>query len=196
MVEKNKEDEEENEDESVDTTALLGKAHIFGIPRLFVIIGAAIILLLLFGGGAAYFLGFFDSNPAIEGEQESAPEEHAPPEHKEAKGGHGAPSVGGSDIFVTIPPMNVNLQNEGGPSRFLRLSVVLELESASDKPAVESAMPRVIDEFQTYLRELRIEDLRGSAGRYRLEVEMLWRVNQAAAPAKIKDVLFQEMLIN
>ena len=56
-------------------------------------------------------------------------------------------------------------------------------------------MPRVIDNFQTYLRELRIDDLKGSAGMYRLREELLVRVNAAAAPAKITDVLFKEMLV-
>ena len=56
-------------------------------------------------------------------------------------------------------------------------------------------MPRVVDQFQTYLRELRVKDLRGSAGIYRLQMELLWRVNQASAPVKVKDVPFQEILI-
>jgi flagellar FliL protein len=56
-------------------------------------------------------------------------------------------------------------------------------------------MPRIMDNFQVYLRELRIEDLKGSAGMYRLREELLVRVNAAAAPAKVRDVLFKEMLV-
>ena len=56
-------------------------------------------------------------------------------------------------------------------------------------------MPRIMDNFQVYLRELRIEDLKGSAGMYRLREELLTRVNAAAAPAKIQDVLFKEILV-
>jgi len=56
-------------------------------------------------------------------------------------------------------------------------------------------MPRIIDNFQVYLRELRIDDLKGSAGMYRLREELLTRVNAAAQPAKINAVLFKEMLI-
>ena len=67
--------------------------------------------------------------------------------------------------------------------------------SAEDVAAVEAVIPRVVDQFQTYLRELRVRDLRGSAGIYRLQMELLWRVNQAAAPVEVKDVLFQEILI-
>ena len=52
-----------------------------------------------------------------------------------------------------------------------------------------------MDMFQTYLREMRPEELRGSAGMYRLREELLARANIAATPAKIIDVLFVEMLI-
>ena len=45
------------------------------------------------------------------------------------------------------------------------------------------------------LRELRIEDLQGSAGMYRLREELLRRVRAATAPAKVRDVLFKEMLV-
>jgi flagellar protein FliL len=60
---------------------------------------------------------------------------------------------------------------------------------------LQAVMPRVIDNFQVYLRELRVEDLRGSAGVYRLREELLVRVNSAAAPVKVRDVLFKEMLV-
>ena len=64
-----------------------------------------------------------------------------------------------------------------------------------DIPRLETILPRIIDNFQVYLRELRIEDLQGSAGLYRLREELLTRVSVAAAPAKVHDVLFKEMLI-
>ncbi len=91
--------------------------------------------------------------------------------------------------------MLVNLASDDDVPRHLRLTVQLELEDPEDRAAIEEVMPRVVNEFQVYLRELRVRDLRGSAGIYRLNVELLWRVNQAVAPAEIKDVLFQEILI-
>jgi flagellar FliL protein len=45
------------------------------------------------------------------------------------------------------------------------------------------------------LRELRVEDLSGSASVYRLKEELLRRVNLAVEPVKVKDVLFREMII-
>jgi flagellar FliL protein len=56
-------------------------------------------------------------------------------------------------------------------------------------------MPRILDLFQTYLREMRPEELRGSAGTQRLREELLARANLAAAPARIVDVLFQEIIV-
>ncbi|HBH26571.1 MAG TPA: flagellar basal body protein FliL [Rhodospirillaceae bacterium] len=169
---------------------------LFGVPRLFVFIGAAVLLLLLVGGSAAYFLGFFGGSPPAEGGTHTEKEHHSSHGDSHGHGNNSHGSAAGEDSFVTIPRMTVNLNTEKGPARFLRLSVVLELEDPGDKAAVEAALPRVVDTFQTYLRELRVEDLRGSAGRYRLEAELLWRVNEAAAPAKIRDVLFQEILVN
>ena len=89
----------------------------------------------------------------------------------------------------------MNLESSDGQPRYLRLKVQLELDSESDVEAIEEVMPRVVDQFQTYLRELRVKDLRGSAGIYRLQVELLSRVNAAAYPTEVKDVLFQEILI-
>lgn len=91
--------------------------------------------------------------------------------------------------------MIVNLSGEGAQPRYLRLSVQLELKKQADIQGVEQVMPRVVDQFQTYLRELRVQDLRGSAGIYRLQMELLSRVNAAAYPIEVQDVLFQEILI-
>ena len=80
-------------------------------------------------------------------------------------------------------------------SSFLKIRISLELEKESDIPLIKALMPRVIDNFQVYLREIRLEDLNGSAGIYRLREELLRRISAASAPAKIKDVLFKEMLV-
>jgi flagellar FliL protein len=77
----------------------------------------------------------------------------------------------------------------------LKISVSLEIASEKDAPQLEQVMPRIVDNFQVYLRELRIEDLRGSAGLQRLREELLLRVATAAQPVVVKDVLFREMLI-
>ncbi len=167
--------------------------------KLIMIIGGALVLLIGVGAGL-YFTGMLDgllgkSEEAAEGEAVAG--EHgaaAKGDKKAAKGGHGEEAAAGGN-FVEIPTMIVNLNSEDGTPRYLRLTVQLEMEDAADKAAVEGIIPKVIDQFQTYLRELRVRDLRGSGGIYRLQMELLWRVNQAAAPVEVKDVLFQEILI-
>ncbi|HBR69985.1 MAG TPA: flagellar basal body protein FliL [Rhodospirillaceae bacterium] len=187
-----------------------------------IILFVVVPLLLLIGGGGAglYFTGMLDGllgktaevplldehgepvldehgNPVMAPKEEAKDDGHGEKKggHGEKKGGGGHGEEGGDSAFLAIPTMIVNLNTQDGNPRYLRLTVQLELEDPADKAAVEAIIPRVIDQFQTYLRELRVKDLRGSAGIYRLQMELLWRVNQAAAPSKIKDVLFQEILI-
>lgn len=98
-------------------------------------------------------------------------------------------------VFYDLPDMLVNLNATGRRQAFLKIRVSLELEKATDIPRIEQVMPRIVDNFQVYLRELRLEDLQGAAGVYRLREELLSRVNTAVRPAKVNDVLFKEMLV-
>ena len=177
------------------------------------------VLLLVGGGAGAYFMGFLDPLLGVEAESEDGEHHEEEGEHGEDDDGHGKKKKkkkddhgkkkdshgkkddghggegGGDSAFLAIPTMIVNLNTEDGTPRYLRLTVQLELVDPDEKAEVEAIIPRVIDQFQTYLRELRVRDLRGSAGIYRLQMELLWRVNQAADPVEIKDILFQEILI-
>ena len=98
-------------------------------------------------------------------------------------------------VFHDLPEMLVNLNTSGSRATFLKITVSLELEKSDDIPRIKELMPRVQDNFQIYLRELRLDDLRGSAGMYRLREELLARVNAAVAPVKVKDILFKEILV-
>jgi flagellar FliL protein len=111
-------------------------------------------------------------------------------EHKteEAK----APPV---PVFVDLPELIANLNGNPHRPSYLKLQARLEVAKPEDAERVKAAMPRVQDMFQTYLREMRPEELRGSAGTYRLREELIARANVAAAPAKVVDVLFTQMLI-
>lgn len=156
-----------------------------------IIIIVVILLLVLGGAGAGlYFSGFLDKMLKKGETTEEGAE--AP---KDAHGKEGDPAANAGAQFLKIPDMIVNLNSEDGTPRYLRLSVQLEFKNALDLAAVEKVLPRVVDQFQTYLRELRVRDLRGSAGIYRLQIELLARVNQAAYPVEVQDVLFQEILI-
>jgi flagellar FliL protein len=137
---------------------------------------------LLVAGAAYYFLA-----PA----PEKNPEEAAA-ENVQTKPANLPPAEA---VFFDIPDIIVNIQTPDASPAFLKLSVSLELDKAEAKQAVEPVLPRVIDQFQSYLRELRVEDVRGSAGVMRLKEELLRRVNLAVAPTPVRDVLLKEMIV-
>ena len=181
--------------------SLEGEALAEGGGKKKIIIIVVILIFLLGGGGAGlYFSGFLDKylkkEPAATMEGEHAAPAEGGAAHECVKDAHGKEVCGPPGAqFLKIPDMIVNLNSEDGTPRYLRLSVQLEFKNATDMVAVEKVLPRVVDQFQTYLRELRVRDLRGSAGIYRLQMELLARVNQAAYPVEVQDVLFQEILI-
>jgi flagellar FliL protein len=156
-----------------------------GKKKLIILIGVA--LLVVIGGvAAAYFTGLLDPlvKMIVGGEQAGGDQA------KEAT------VRSGDAVFMDIEEILVNLNTGGGRKpTFLKIKVALELADKKDEQRVQMLMPRVRDNFQTYLRELRVDDLKGSAGMYRLREELLTRVNAAVAPAEVRDVLFKEMLV-
>jgi len=153
-----------------------------GKKKLLIIVLA---VLLLIGAGAGVFLSGIlgGGDPPPTEESEEAPVEEAPPP---------APV---RTVFFDLPDMIVNLNSSARKSTFLKISVSLELTNASDIERIEEVMPRIVDQFQVYLREMRLEDLQGSAGLYRLREELLRRVNLAVRPVRVREVLFKEMLV-
>lgn len=152
-----------------------------GKKKLLIIVG--LVLLLVFGGIAgAYFTGLLE--PVISMIM-GTPEPEGTTEEKSFTGG----------VYYELPELLVNLNTSGKKNSFLKIRISLEIDTPEDIPRIEQIMPRIVDNFQVYLRELRIEDLKGAAGMYRLREELLTRVSAAAAPIRVNDVLFREMLI-
>lgn len=134
-------------------------------------------LLLLLAGGAGYYFFFFKKA------QEQAKAEKPPPPPK-------------TYVFYNLPGFVVNLPSStAGRTSFLKVTISLELDSQADVPKVQAVMPRIVDHVQSYLRELRPEDVKGTAGISRMRQEMLNRVAAAAPGAKVDDVLLQELLL-
>ncbi len=160
------------------------------------IILLAVLVIALLGalGGGAYYMGFLDKlfppkKPSCESVKPGDKNYAA----CSALNAH--KSNDGVGVFIKIPPMIVNLNTDSNIPRFLKIELEIEVPDDAAKSALEEVMPRVIDQFQMYLRELRLSDLRGSAGIYRMKIELLSRVRAAAPDVKIKDVLFQEILV-
>lgn len=132
------------------------------------------VLLLVGGGGGAYMMGVFD------GGMSTSADKPQPPKRV---------------FFLDLPDLTVNLSSVEQRAQFLKLSVSLEVADKATLQAIEPFMPRVLDAFQVYLRELRTSDLEGSAGIFLLKEELQRRIELAIHPAKINDILFKEILI-
>jgi flagellar FliL protein len=142
------------------------------LSRRNIIIAAAGALVLIGGGTTAYFLM---KKPS---EEVPAVAKVKPP------------------VFVDVPEVLVNLSTTASErTQYLKVKIVLELPDGTLTQQVQSTMPRVMDAFQTYLRELRPSDLDGSAGLYRLKEELTRRVNVAIAPSRVNAVLFKEIVV-
>ena len=132
------------------------------------------LLLLGGGGGGAYYTGYLDFS-----------------------GGDAEPEIARvPKTFYDMPEMLVNLsERDGTRSQYLKLRVSLEFEGEDSKSVVEPVLPRIIDMFHVYLRELRGADLDGSAGIFRLKEELIRRVNLEISPDRVSDVLFKEIIV-
>jgi len=152
----------------------------FGKKKL--ILFAAIGLFVLVGAGAGvYFSGL------LGGKKDG--------EHAEAGGGETEAVPPAAAHYLDLDEMVITLGGVGRKSSFLKMRLSLELASPEDEIRIKAIMPRIIDNFQVFLRELRIEELQGSQGLYRVKEELLARVNSATHPTKVRDVLFREMLV-
>ncbi len=150
------------------------KLLVLAVPVLLLVIGAG----LWFGGILPPLLGM---GPKPEEAAAEAPTTtNAPPPRP---------------AYVELPEIVSNLNAPGRRPSFVRLRARLEISREADVAAVQAAMPRLIDLFATYLREVRPEELRGSAGTHRLREELMARASLAAHPARVTDVLFLEILI-
>jgi flagellar FliL protein len=158
----------ETEGETAPAAKAGGKSR-----KLIIMIVGGVIGLGALGGGGYFFIG----RHGTEGAAAAAPQPKAP-------------------IFVDVPDVLVNLSSSGTErTQYLKVKIALELPDEQVQAQITPVMPRLLDTFQTYLRELRPTDLDGSAGLYRLKEELTRRVDAAIAPSKINAVLFKEIVV-
>ena len=142
------------------------------IPTKMLIVVAAALAVVAGGGAGAYLM--------LKGGKQAS---HAAPAAKPA-------------VFVDLPDVLVNLAGGNGDRpQYLKVKIVLEVPDQAVANQIQPLMPRVMDTFQTYLRELRASDLDGSVGLFRLREELTRRVNAVLAPGHVNAVLFKEIVI-
>lgn len=108
---------------------------------------------------------------------------------------HPSGNAAAPTFYVDLPEMVANLDSDPRRPRYIKLRARIEVKGGDNQRAVQASMPRLEDLFQTYLRDVRPDDVRGSMGTYRLREELIARADIAIAPAHVADVLFAEMLV-
>ena len=164
---------------SVDDAALAGMDGDAGAApaggkkkKLLIIIAAALLVLGAGGGFGAYM--FLGGEAPAEGEPADVVVDTAPP------------------VFYDMPEIVIRL--DGGQGSYLKLATVLDLAAEHTPDEMKAIEPRLLDVMQTYLIELKPEDIRGTAGMYRVRQELLRRVNDLA-PGSTKDILFKTIIL-
>ncbi|EAV45328.1 flagellar basal body-associated protein FliL [Roseibium aggregatum IAM 12614] len=148
-----------------------------GRKKKLILFGGIGLVVLLAAGGAGYYFLMGSSAPApVPGDAESPQEVQKPV------------------VFYDLPEMTVNLATEGRTT-YLKVRIALEVENRAMIDQIQPYLPRILDAFQIYLRELRPADLEGSAGLFRLKEELLRRINLSVYPARVEGVLFKEILV-
>ena len=139
------------------------------------IIGAAAALVLVGGGtGAALLMGG--------GEAETEVAAH---------------DGGEDDVLnqpVDVPPLLVNLRSPDNAPHFLKVHVLLVPGPKSSAEALKNKVPVLLDVYQPFLRELRPEDLAGSAAVFRIKEQLLVRARETLGDGHVKDVLVQDLI--
>ncbi len=143
-----------------------------GKRKLMIIVAAALVLAIGAGGGWFVFFNHHGEETHAEVKAEKPP------------------------LFVDVPEIFVNLSGLPGERvQYLKVKVVLEVKDEPLAEKIKPAMPRLMDIFQTYLRELRATDLSGSAALFRLKEELTRRVNAVVSPGQVDAVLFKEIVV-
>jgi len=169
---------DENEEAVVDESAEDASVKSGGGKRRLLLIGVGALVVVLGAGAGGYFSGLLDG---ILGSKTA--------------GAENSEVVAAPPVFYALPEILVSLNTGERRSTFLKANISLELTKAEDQENVERLLPRVIDYCQVYLRELRIDEVKGSAGSFRLREELLRRISAAVAPVAVRDVLFNELFV-
>lgn len=184
VKEENKEQESSPEGQEANENAEgEAKKSKGGILKIALLVGGPLVLIGVVVG-VLFFLGIIGGS-AEEPKNEEKHEEAVPI----AEQMH--------EVFTyPLPSMLINLRTTGRRTSFLKITIALEVKGSEEsKKEFELLKPRIVDQFQTYLRELDVDDLQGSAGLQRLKEELLDRVNAVTAPVKVQNVLFSELLV-
>lgn len=109
--------------------------------------------------------------------------------HNRAYAAAAAPSV-----FFDLPELLLDVRGPNFTRNVLKLRLSAELENERDALILERAIPQVLDAFITMLRFTHLHDLEG-AGLSRIQAQLLDLARKRVPGARIRNVLFRELIV-
>ena len=98
------------------------------------------------------------------------------------------------DVMFHLEPLIVNLARSQG-SRFLKITISLEMSSPEVRPDLEKNIRRLTDSILLLLSTKSFEDVYSVQGKFTLKGEITTRVNQFLTVGQVKGAYFTEFLI-
>jgi len=135
-------------------------------------------LLALAGGGFFAYKKFLAPDETVE--EPVAP----PPEPKAAMG-----------PIYALDPFLVNLADQRRKSRFLKVSIQLELDKDATMAELEAIKPKVRDSLLTLLSSKTSDELVTLADKERLRNEIIHRLNAFLMEGKVVEAYFIEFVV-
>lgn len=175
-----------NEEKSENNEASSEKAPKKKGGKLIPII-VGIIVLVVAAGGGFYFFGKKEAKDHVETVQELKIES--------LKTAQERMDALTKLVYMVMPEMVVNLRTTpNGRASLLKCVFVLLLQSEDEVKIVEAVKPQILDSFQSYIRELDLDQLEGSTGIERLRQTLTERVNSIISPLTVQKILIKEFL--
>ena len=97
--------------------------------------------------------------------------------------------------FYDLPQTIIQISTNKRAAQLMRVTIRLNLARRSDVRLIESDIPLLVNEMQTILRQLRIDDLQDRNTRSELRKLLIKRFSELVPLAKIRDLLFKEVMI-
>ncbi len=165
-----------------------------------IIIPVAVIIL----GGGGFFAYKTFLSPSGGGEEQAAAEsgghgKKAEKKHskKKEEGGHGEGGDESSDegpAFFDLAPFVVNLQDNIG-TRYLKLTVKLELDDPEVESELKGQLPKVRDALIILLSSKNYSEIGTVEGKYRLRDEIVKRINRLLRETSVRGAYFTDFVI-
>jgi flagellar FliL protein len=139
----------------------------------------AILSALFIGASIIEGAAYYEWGPAISRSEKVA--------GSEAQASSETASLAPREVFYDLPEMLVNLNVGRGKAAYQNIQTTLVLTDGSAIDHAENVLSRIVNDFQSYLRELRVRELGGSRGTSRVRRSLLRRASIDMRPVPVKN---------